>query len=323
MSESQKDIIIQLVNTFAQKANIIDEKTITNTINRLCTMNINDAIDTILISLNDLLNKKMLTKEDIYSNITYVIKLNPEKYPSIDNLIERLHWLKNMNMEHPDMSLTENHQLIMEVFDHFNKLLNGNFDCYYTGGFMGYLATGQELKRYHGDLDLFINEQQLINLKELVDSNSNFNFVSNILEKEVTGHEYKIVYKNTPMSIGLFLFERQNDNSIITKEYYFENSNKQLFVDEHHFSKKYTELSFSNEIREHNGIPYKMMSLESIYNSKKNGRPKDKYDKEKIEAKVDMTIVSKLDEEIKNNFDVKHQPVINSIIQKIEQLLQD
>ena len=37
-------------------------------------------------------------------------------------------------------------------------------------------------------------------------------------------------------------------------------------------------MAFSNQIRKHNEIPYRMMSLESIYNSKKNSRPKDRYD---------------------------------------------
>lgn len=324
MKECKKQIIIQLVHTFAKKANITNQEEIIYTINRLCSMEINDAIDAILVLLNDLLNRKMITKEDIFSNVDSIISLNPEKYKSVSKLIERLNWIKELNMEHHSMSLTENHQLVMEVFDRFNELLNGNFDCYYTGGFMGYLATGQELKRYHGDLDLFINEQQLVILKDLIDSNQDFDFVSNMGHKEVNGHEYKIVYKDTPMSIGLFLFERQQDNSITTKEYYFENQNinGQLLVDEHHFSKKYTEMSFSNQIREHNGIPYKMMSLESIYNSKKNSRPKDRYDAQIIKDNVDITIDNKLDLERKNNFDINRKQVTKSIIQTIEQLLQ-
>ena len=323
MDENQKQAIIQLVYTFAHKANITNKEEIIYTINRLCSMNINDDIDAILVSLNDLLNRKKITTEDIFSNVDAIISLNPEKYTSASNLIERLNWIKNMNMEYPSMSLNENHQLVIEVFDKFNELLNNNFDCYYTGGLMGYLATGHELKRYHGDLDLFINEHQLVALKELVDSSPDFNFVSNMEHKEMNGHEYKIVYKDTPMSIGLFLFERQPDNSITTKEYYFENqsSNSQLFVDEHHFSKKYTEMSFSSQIREHIGIPYRMMSLESIYNSKKNSRPKDRYDAQTIKDNVDMTIDYKLDEERKNNFDIKHKPITNSVIQTIEQLI--
>ncbi len=323
MNVNQKQIISQLVYTFAQKTNITNQEEIHNTINRLCSMSINDAIDALLVSLNDLINRKMIIKEDILTNVDAIISLNPEKYASATNLIERLNWIKDMNMEYPSMSLTENHQLIMEAFDRFNELLNGRFDCYYTGAFLGYIATGHELKRYHGDLDLFINEQQLLILKELVDSSLDFKFVSNMDHKAVSGHEYKIVYKDTPMSIGLFLFERQPDSSITTKEYYFENqnNNRQLLVDEHHFSKEYTKMSFSDEIREYNGIPYKMMSLEHIYNLKKNSRPKDRYDAQIIKDNVDMMIDYRLDEERKNNFDINRKPVAISIIQTIEQLL--
>ena len=201
MNELQKQTITKLVYTFAQKAKINNLNEIIDTINRLCSMNINDSIDAILVSLNDLLNRKLITQEDIFSNVDSIIMLNNEKYKSTSDLIERLNWIKNMNMEHPSMSLTENHQLVIETFDKFNELLNGNFDCYYTGGLMGYLAINHQLERYHGDLDLFINEQQLIALKELVDSSQDFDFVSNMDHKEVNGHEYKIVYNllHTPI----------------------------------------------------------------------------------------------------------------------------
>ena len=43
----------------------------------------------------------------------------------------------------------------------------------------GYLATVHELERYHGDLDLFINEKNLITLKKLVDNSEDFKFVEN------------------------------------------------------------------------------------------------------------------------------------------------
>lgn len=320
MNDSQKKIIAQLVYIFAQKANINNQDEIINTINRLYSMNIDDSIDAILVSLNELLNRKLITQDDIFSNIDFILKLNPKKYTSTNDLIERLNVIKGMNMEHLSMSLTENHRLVIEAFDSFNKLIRGNFDCYYTGGLMSYLATDHKLERYHNDLDLFINEQQLIALKELVDSNSNFEFVSNMNHKEVNGHEYKIVYKGTLMSIGLFLFERQLDNSITTKEYYFDN--EQLLVDEHHYSKEYTEMAFSNQVREHNGIPYRMMSLESIYNSKKNSRPKDKYDAQIIKDNVDMMIDYRLDVERKNNFDINRKTATQSIIQTVEQLMQ-
>ena len=36
--------------------------------------------------------------------------------------------------------------------------------------------------------------------------------------KEENGHEFKIQYKETPMSIGLFLFERKPNDEIVIKE---------------------------------------------------------------------------------------------------------
>lgn len=324
MTELQIENIKKIVYTFANKANITDTYALNGIINELLSMNINDSIDRILVSLNDLVIRKAITVQDVFDNVDMLVKLNPEKYQSAEDLIQRLNWIKGMNMEHPQMPLTQNHKLVIEAFDKFNELIQGKFDCYYTGGLMGYLATGHELERYHGDLDLFINEEQLIALKELVDSSSDFKFVSNMDHKEINGHEYKITYCDTPMSIGLFLFERKNDMSITTKEYYYENQdvNGELLVDEHHFSPEYTEMCFSNQVREHNGSTYKMMSLESIYNSKKNSRPKDRYDASIIKDKIDMLIDYKIDVGKRDNFDVIHMKVNNTIIQDIEQIIQ-
>ena len=195
MNEIQRKTIADLVYKFAKKAKVTNQDVIYETINRLCSMSINDSIDAILISLNDLLARNMITQEDIFANIESILQLNPNDYTSIKDLIDRLNWIKEMNMEHPSMSLTENHQLIIETFDKFNELIRNNFDCYYTGGLMGYLAINYKLERYHGDLDLFINEQQLMLLKELVDSSSDFNFVSNMNHKEKMVMSIKLYIK--------------------------------------------------------------------------------------------------------------------------------
>lgn len=324
MTELQIETIKKIVYTFGSKVNITDENILNRLISELLSMDINDTIDRILVSLNDLVTRKAIDVQDIFDNVDMLIKLNPEKYQNAEDLIQRLNWIKEMNMEHPQMPLTQNHKLIIQAFDKFNELIQGKFDCYYTGGLMGYLATGHKLERYHGDLDLFINEEQLMALKELVDSSDDFEFVSNMDHKEINGHEYKIKYCDTPMSIGLFLFERKKDMSITTKEYYFENQNinGELLVDEHHFTPEYTRLCFSNQVRQHNGLTYRMMSLESIYNSKKNSRPKDRYDASIIKDKTDMLIDYKIDVAKKDNFDITHKNADNAIIQSIEQIMQ-
>lgn len=320
MNELQSEMIKKTVYKFAELANVSDKTLCDDLINKLTQMDINDSIDTILVSLNSLLNRGVLKQEDIFSNADLIISLNPDRYKSVEDLIDRLNWLRSMNMEYRKMTLSENHKLVIETFDEFNKLIGDKFDCFYTGGLMGYLATNHKLERYHSDLDLFINEEQLEELYELVSKSKDFEFISNMDKKEVNGHEYKVTYKETPMSIGLFLFQREHNGEVVIKEYYYENKNPKdgLYVDEQHLSKEYADMIFSNQIREHNGTIYKMQSLESIYNSKKNSRPKDIYDANIIKDSVDMQIDYLLDTYKQSNYEIKHKPAQNSVVEKME-----
>ena len=319
MSEIQKELIKKIVYTFAKLANVNNENICNDLINRLSVMNEEDVIDYLVVALSDLVEKGQLKADDIFSNIGLITSLS-EKYSSKDDLMTRLNWLKSMNMTHPQMPLSENHKLVIEAFDKFNQIIGTNFDSYYTGGLMGYLATSHPLERYHGDLDLFINEEQLEALYEIVMQSEDFEFISNMDYKEENGHEFKIQYKGTPMSIGLFLFERKPNNEIVIKEYYHLNNNpsEELLVNEQHLSPEYAQMIFANDIRNHNGIPYRMQSLESIYNSKKNSRPKDRYDATIIKDSIDLMIDYQLDTQKQNNYDVKRKDANDSIVALME-----
>lgn len=324
MNEIQKEQIKKIVYTFAKFANVNDKKIYNDLISRLSAMNEEDVIDYLVVALNDLAEKGQLKADDIFSNVDLITSLS-EKYSSKEDLMSRLNWLKSMNMTHPQMPLSENHQLVIEAFDKFNQIIGTNFDSYYTGGLMGYLATNHPLERYHGDLDLFINEEQLQSLYELVKQNDDFEFISNMDHKEENGHEFKIQYKGTPMSIGLFLFERKPNNEIIIKEYYHTNNNpnEELLVNEQHLAPEYAEMIFSNDIREHNRISYRMQSLESIYNAKKNSRPKDRYDASIIKDSIDLMIDYNLDTKKQNNYDIKRKNADNSIVAEMEKKIND
>ena len=319
MSEIQKEQIKKIVYTFTKLANVNDENICNDLINRLSVMNEEDVIDYLVVALSDLAEKGQVKADDIFSNIGLITSLS-EKYSSKDDLMTRLNWLKSMNMTHPQMPLSENHKLVIEAFDKFNQIIGTNFDSYYTGGLMGYLATSHPLERYHGDLDLFINEEQLEALYEIVMQSEDFEFISNMDHKEENGHEFKIQYKGTPMSIGLFLFERKPNNEIVIKEYYHLNNNpsEELLVNEQHLSPEYAQMIFANDIRNHNGIPYRMQSLESIYNSKKNSRPKDRYDATIIKDSIDLMIDYQLDTQKQNNYDVKRKDANDSIVALME-----
>lgn len=322
MSEIKIEKLKKIIYTFSELANIKNQDTCNNLINHLSTMNEEDVIDYLIVTLSDFVRVGKLKIDDIFSNINIITDLS-FKYPTKESLIERLNWLKSMNMEHSQMPLSENHKLVLEVFDKFNEIIGINFDAYYTGGLMGYLAIKHPLERYHGDLDLFINEEQLESLYELVKQSDDFTFVSNMNDKEENGHEFKIQYKDTPMSIGLFLFERKSDNEIVTKEYFHKNNNQneELLVNEHHLVPEYAQMIFSDQIRQHNGIPYKMQSLESIYNSKKNSRTKDRYDASIIKDNINLMIDYSLDTKKHNNYDIKHKNADVSVVAEMEKEL--
>jgi hypothetical protein len=320
VNELQKEQIKKVVYTFASLSNINDKQLCDNLINHLININIDDAMDYIIVSLNDLVSRGNLKQEDVFSNVSLLTSINSETYSSTEDLLKRLHWLKSMNMEHPQMPLTENHKLVLDTFDKFNEIIGTNFDCYYTGGLMGYLATNHQLERYHGDLDLFINEEQLLELYNLIQQSTDFEFISNMDHKEENGHEFKIQCKGKPMSIGLFLFEKKQDGEIIIKEYYHSNNNpnEDLLVNEQHLTPEYAQMIFSEQLREHNGIPYKMQSLESIYNAKKNSRPKDRYDAGIIKNNIDMIIDYNLDTQKQDNYDIRRKNANDSIVAEME-----
>ena len=322
MNAIQLGKIKKIVYTFASLSNINDKQLCDDIINDLSRMNLDDVMDYLIISLNNLVSRGALKPDDIFSNANLLIDLKHEKYSTTEDLINRLDWLKRMNMEHQQMTLSENHQLVLEAFDKFNEIIGTNFDSYYTGGVMGYLATEHQLERYHGDLDLFINEEQLEALAELISQSQDFEFINNMDHKEQNGHEFKVQYKNTLMSIGLFLFERKPDDEIVIKEYYHRNRNpkEELLVNEQHLAPEYVKMIFSNQIREHNGIPYRMQSLESIYNAKKNSRPKDRYDASIIKDKVDMMIDYKLDTQKQKNYNIRSKNAEDSIVAKMEKI---
>lgn len=228
-----------------------------------------------------------------------------------------------ININNQKMSLVENHQTVLKIFDAFNNLLKNDFDYFYTGGLMLFIRNEDNLERYHNDLDIYLNEDQLLDLKQAVDNSDSFKFISNMYKKTVNGHEYKITYKDFPVSIGIFLFERKNAGSIITKKYYYDDlpNMENLYVDERHFNEKYSQLVFNDDILYYNHLPYKMVSPEFIFYSKmtlKPQREKDLYDIKYAKNKVNKNLVSAIDREKQKKIDIIHKKLDESIIIDIE-----
>ncbi len=304
--------IEKIVHTFTQLAQVNDENFCTKLTKHLCAMNQNDVVDYLIVVLNDLIEQDCLKITDVLSHLKLITDLSSQ-YSTPEDLVKRLHWLKAMNLTHKKMPLTENHQLALEAFDKLNQILGTDFDAYHTGGFICYLHTNHVLERYHSDLDLFINEVQLPALFEQLKTNPEFVFSSNLNNKTNNGHEFKINYKNRPISIGLFLFERKPNNEIILKSYYHANNDPhdELLVDEKHLLPRYAKLTFPDTVYWRYQVPYRMQSLESIYLSKQGSRPKDQHDANIIHDHIDMKTIRALQNLQEYNYTVTGKKATN------------
>ncbi len=325
MEVDKQQIVRNIVQDIADLLGVHEDEKIMAEINRLQSMEIVDAVDSLLISLAGRINLNQIKKADALKVAKkHITKLMPEKYPTISDLIKRLESIKIMNLDNAKMSLKANHKELLTIFDNINILLGSKFDYYHTGGIMGYIASNIPLQRYHEDLDIFFNENQLFELKKLIDDNPDFKLISNMKQKGDNGHEFSIKYKNSPIEIGLFLFARGEKNELILKNYYYD-ENKNLIVVETSLSEKYSALVFpKNNIKSHNNIPYSMQSLEAIYLSKKNAnRMKDKQDISVLERKVDIKIVNKIKKENKKTIKGKGTCANNTIVFNFNKEIED
>lgn len=226
-----------------------------------------------------------------------------EKNIVLHQLYQRYSWLKQMDINPNIIHLKENHELIYEIFDECNKMLNNNqIEYYYTSGILSYLLVSKELERYHHDLDIFVN---MNDLEKLEQECKKYNF---LFERKVGNRSdktkrimLKLYYKeNIDLPITIFMYTREKDASIIQKDYYFtEDGNR--FVEYIYNSPAIVELSFSNEIYYHNQIKYFAITLEALYLSKVGNRSKDIYDCNVFQEFVDITKLNKLKQAFINN----------------------
>lgn len=221
----------------------------------------------------------------------------------IDDLFKRYKWLKDMKINPNEIHLEENHQQIYEIFDEYNKMLDeNNIEHYYTSGILSYLLVDKELERYHHDLDIFINMEDLTKLEQVC-NDYNFSFERKIGDREDGTKRImlKMYYKDEiDIPITVFMYVREKDNSIIQKDYFID-KNGQSCVEYIYNSPSISELSFSNCPKFHNGIKYYSITPEALFLCKSDNRPKDIYDCVVFKHIIDINKLKKLEESFKNN----------------------
>lgn len=284
---------------------------ISNIKNLITNLNIHKEIKEDL--LNNILIKNISYKEDVLdfiliyisnieenaSNIVFndlSIKLNlPYKA-----LVDRCKWLKMMKLE--DVQLHKNHVEIYKIFDKLNVLFyDNNIEHHYTSGILAFLLIGKKLERYHHDIDIFVNEDNLITL-EKVSPRYGFKFFRQLGNREDGTKRImiKMQYKNIDIPITIFMYKREKDNSITQKDYFYDLKNH-LMVEYIYNNPSSVELSFDNNFKYFHNLPYKAITLEALYLCKMNGRPKDRYDCEVFQDYVQKNKLKQLISAIQQN----------------------
>ncbi|MBR3162193.1 MAG: thiamine phosphate synthase [Bacilli bacterium] len=249
------------------------------------------------------------------------IKVNHLDY---NTLKERYFWLKKMNINPNIIHLKENHETIYKIFDRCNSMFNeNNIEYYYTSGILSYLLVNKKLQRYHHDLDIFVNMKDLENLERIC-CNYGFIFKRQLGDRNDGTKRVmlKMYYEDAiEIPITLFMYVRQEDNTIEQNDYFIDNS--KFYVEKIYNSPLVVNLSFSDEPQYHNDIKYFAITLEALYLSKVGNRPKDIYDCSQFEKYLDLHKVSRLNQELSNNmpnevFTATEDPYYNFIFSEFE-----
>ena len=240
-------------------------------------------------------------------------------------LKERYLWLKKMNIDPNVIHLKENHEKIYDIFDRCNLMFNNNdIEYYYTSGILSYLLVNKELQRYHHDLDIFVNMEDMERLEQ-ISCNYGFTFKRQIGDR-VDGTKrvmLKMYYEDAiEIPITIFMYVRREDNTIEQNDYFIDNDGN-FYVEKIYNSPLAVDLSFSDVPQYHNDIKYYSITLEALYLSKVGNRPKDIYDCSQFEQYLDLQRVSELNRELLNNkpnevFTAKSDPYYNFIFSEFE-----
>lgn len=251
----------------------------------------NDEIDILIFNYFSYL----IGKEKFYD----FIKSNQLDYYDLE---KRYLWLKKMNIDPNIIHLNENHQSIYEIFDKCNVMFNeNNIEYYYTSGILSYMLINKELQRYHHDLDIFVNMNDLEKLEQVC-SNYGFTFKRQLGDRNDGTKRVmlKMYYENVlEIPITLFMYVRQEDNTIEQNDYFIDDG--KFYIEKIYNSPLVVNLSFSDEPKYHNNIKYFAITLEALYLSKIGNRPKDIYDCSQFEKHLDLHKFEKLKNEISNN----------------------
>lgn len=288
---------IRLQNTIESLSKLVpvDENKKNELIERFSLMNDAEVIK----ELSTLVYRTLGTNDDYYNYALTVIRnINPEICPPVEEMKEILAKMFSNEVE-GNMSLDENHKLVNESLIKFASLFNqAGIDYYIVGALPCFLKTGVPLFRYHDDIDIMVNEDDIPKIAELIElsgykfHDDRFPTIERFHEMEQNKPPHTVLAQNpeNEFHLGFFTFRREPDNSITMREYSHREENGEVFVDvlERTSDPIGTALRYDEVPTEYYGTSFRTSTVESVYNLKSyTKRPKDITDMQKLEPYVD------------------------------------
>lgn len=251
--------------------------------------------------LSQIVYRVLGNNEELYNYSLEVIRnINPEICPPVEEMKARLNRMFSNEVE-GNMSLEENHKLVNESIVKFTTLFNQyGIDYYIVGALPCFLKTGQQLFRYHDDIDIMVNEDDIPKVAEIIElsgyefHDDRFPSVERYQEMEQNKPPHTVLAQNpnNEFHLGFFTFRREQDKSITMREYSHHLEDGMVVVDvlERQSDPIGTSLRYDETPTEYMGTTFRTSSLESVYSLKEyTRRPKDITDIQKLESFIDKS----------------------------------
>lgn len=259
------------------------------------------------------------TNEDYYNYaLTVIQNINPKICPPVEEMKSILSKIFSNEVE-GNMNLDENHKLVKSSLIKFTTLFNQvGIDYYIVGALPCFLKTGVPLFRYHDDIDIMVNEEDIPKIAQLVEK-TGYKFQDDRFPTTERFHEIKqtkpphTVLAQNPENefhLGFFTFKRENDNSITMREYSHREENGKVVVDvlERTSDLIGTSLRYDETPTEYYGTSFKTSTVESVYNLKSyTKRPKDITDMQKLEPFVNKEKLEQI--KLHKNQNITHENI--------------
>ena len=289
------------INSLSKIINVSEEKK-QELLSKYSLMNDVDIIK----ELSQISYKMLGSNQDLYDYALNIIRnINPDICPSVEEMKSILNKMFSNEIE-GNMSLEENHKLVNESLVKFTTLFNQyGIDYYIVGALPCFLKIGQPLFRYHDDIDIMVNEEDIPKIAEIIElsgyifQDDRFPNLDRFYEmlKNKPPHTILAQHPDNEFHLGFFCFKREKDNSITMREYSHKLENGEVVVDvlERQSDPIGTLLRYDEIPTTYLEASFKTSTIESVYNLKGyTKRPKDITDMKKLEQFIDKNKLTEL-----------------------------